>query len=83
MRQTTLLLATLFIGFAANAGEQRPFGKLDVDGDDKLSKEEFLRTVKSENHERMGKVFDNRDKDDDGYLTLDEYTLKSKNMTSE
>ena len=78
MRKAVLLLATLFIGFAANAGEQRPFGKLDVDGDGKLSKEEFLRTVKSENHEKMGKVFDNRDKDGDGFLTLEEYTVPAK-----
>jgi hypothetical protein len=78
MRKAVLLLATLFIGIAANAGEQRPFDKLDVDGDGKLSEEEFLRTVKSENHEKMGKVFQNRDKDGDGYLTLDEYTIPAK-----
>ena len=78
MRTAVLLLATLFIGFAANAGEQRPFGKLDVDNDGKLSKQEFLRTVKSANHEKMGKVFTNRDKDGDGFLTLEEYTIPAK-----
>ena len=83
MKIALLLISTLFLSMAADAGEQRPFGKLDGDGDGKLSKQEFLRTIKEENHERMGKVFDNRDKDDDGYLTLDEYTLKSKKNTTE
>jgi Ca2+-binding EF-hand superfamily protein len=78
MKKAVLLVVALSFYGAANAGEQRPFDKLDVDGDGKLSKEEFLRTVKSENHEKMGKVFDNRDKDDDGFLTLDEYTIPAK-----
>jgi Ca2+-binding EF-hand superfamily protein len=78
MMKTLFAMAALVLGLSANAGEQRPFGKLDVDGDGKLSKEEFLRTIKSENQERMSTVFDIRDKDDDGYLTLDEYTTPKK-----
>jgi Ca2+-binding EF-hand superfamily protein len=78
MKKAVLLVVALSFSGAAYAGEQRPFGKLDIDGDGKLSKEEFLRTVKSENHEKMGKVFENRDKDDDGFLTLDEYTIPAR-----
>jgi len=81
MRKVILILAALFIGFAANAGEQRPFDKLDVDGDGKLSEDEFLRTIKSENYEKMSKVFENRDKDGDGFLTIEEYAVPAKKKT--
>ncbi len=78
MKKILILLATLAIVFGATAG-QRDFAKLDKDQDGKLSKEEFLQRIKTEKIDQMTQVFVNRDKNKDGYLVVDEYTIKSKN----
>ncbi len=77
MKKILILLATLAIVFGATAG-QRDFAKLDKDQDGKLSKAEFLHRIKTEKIDQMTKVFVNRDKNKDGYLVVDEYTIKSK-----
>jgi Ca2+-binding EF-hand superfamily protein len=81
MKKTLFILLTLFLSGTVYA--QRPFEKLDLDKDGKLDKKEFLRTIKPEKQEGMTKTFENRDKDGDGYLTLDEYTVKSEKKASE
>ena len=81
MKKTILALAAILL--AGSAYAQRPFEKLDVDNDGKLSTEEFLHNIKPEKVEDMTKTFQNRDEDGDGYLTLDEYTVKTKKKVSE
>ena len=76
MRKTLLVLLTLFVASAAYA--QRPFEKVDKDGDGKLTIEEFLQGIKTEKHEGMSKTFAKRDKDGDGFLTADEFKSNSK-----
>lgn len=83
IHKTLFVIAALLLGLSANAGKQRPFDKLDLDKDGRLDKKEFLRTIKPEKQESMTKTFENRDKDGDGYLTLDEYTVKTKKKASE
>lgn len=78
-----MLFTLIAIFLAGSVYAQRPFEKLDVNEDGKLNKEEFLRTIKPEKQESMTKTFENRDKDGDGYLTLDEYTVKTKKKASE
>ena len=79
MKKTLFFLISLFVASAVYA--QRPFEKLDLDEDGKLSKEEFLRTIKPGKVPGMTKTFANRDKDGDGFLTLEEYTVPAKKKT--
>jgi Ca2+-binding EF-hand superfamily protein len=76
MKKTLFILISLFVASAVYA--QRPFEKLDLDKDGKLSKEEFLRNIKPEKVPGMTKTFANRDKDSDGFLTLEEFTNSKK-----
>lgn len=81
MQKTIFTLTAILL--AGSAYAQRPFEKLDADNDGKLSQQEFLHNIKPEKVEGMTKTFQNRDEDGDGYLTLDEYTVKSKKKESE
>ncbi|MEH6550593.1 MAG: hypothetical protein V7711_08025 [Pseudomonadales bacterium] len=74
MKKSVLAIALVAFTVTAVAGEQRVFTTLDSNQDDQLSKEEFLVHVKDE--DKMSQVFDKRDKDQSGFLTEDEYTLK-------
>ncbi len=76
MKKALVLLSLIVAGSAA-AG-QRDFDKLDVDGNQKLSKDEFMIYIKPKAVERMTKVFNNRDKNKDGQLSRDEYTIKGQ-----
>ena len=71
-----LITLSLLAAASASAG-QRPFDKLDVDGNNTLSKKEFLIYIKESNVPAMTKEFHRRDKNKDGELTLKEYTLKN------
>ena len=77
MKKLTILAAATLL-LTSTAYAQRPFEKLDVDNDGKLSKEEFLHKIKPENVEGMTKSFGKRDKDGDGFLTPEEFRQKSK-----
>ena len=71
-----LITLSLLVAASASAG-QRPFDKLDVDGSQTLSKQEFLIYIKEVKVPAMTKEFHRRDKNKDGELTLKEYTLKN------
>lgn len=49
---------------------EKVFSKKDTNGDKKLSKEEFVKNAKDP--AKAEKHFNNKDKDKDGFLTLDE-----------
>ncbi len=72
-----VLLTALILSASATAG-QRPFTKLDADGSQTLSLNEFLIYIKPASVAKMTKEFNRRDKNEDGELTLKEYTLKKK-----
>ena len=76
MNKLIIIAATLVISSAANAG-QRDFSKIDVNQDQKLSLDEFLTHIADDKVERMAGIFNNRDKNEDGFLTENEYTLKT------
>ena len=77
MKKILILTAALVIASSAHAG-QRDFNKVDVNQDSKLSLDEFLLHIKVDKVERMTTIFTKRDKDQDGFLTLEEYTLKKQ-----
>ena len=58
--------------------DERRFKKADLDGDQKLSKEEFVAFLHPENNEAMKDIvveetLEDIDKDKDGFISLDEY----------
>mgnify|MGYP000443670024 CR=1 FL=1 len=74
MKKLLTFSAILLLSVSANAG-QRDFNKLDSDGNKKLSLAEFLVNIKAIKIEKMTKIFNNRDKNEDGFLAFDEYKL--------
>ncbi len=81
------LLATVFV-FGASVGvgaedkkkkdPKEVFAKLDKNGDDKVSEEEFVGKKTGEKAEKAKKAFARKDKDKDGSLTLEEFSAKKK-----
>ena len=57
------------------------FAKLDKNGDEKLSEEEFIGKKTGEKADRAKKAFGKKDKDGDGSLSLEEFSAKGKKKT--
>jgi len=70
--KTMTITALILFCTSAMAG-QRDFTKLDTDGNNKLSLSEFLVKVNPDRIAKMTKIFGNKDKNDDGYLTKAEF----------
>ncbi len=77
MKRLLILITAMAFTCGANAG-QRDYAKLDVNDDTKLTLEEFMVHIKPQGIENMTKEFHRRDKDQNGTLTQEEYTLKKK-----
>lgn len=70
---TIITIAALILLSTATMAGQRDFAKLDTNGDKQLTLAEFLVKVKANRVAKMTKIFGNKDKNDDGYLTKDEF----------
>ncbi len=85
------LIVALFAGatsatIAADKPKRSPekrFAKMDRNGDEKLSSEEFVGKRKDEKKAKAEKVFGRLDKDDDGFLTLEEFKTRKKKKNKE
>lgn len=76
------LVAVVLLGGVALAADaddkpkvspEKRFGRMDKDGDKKLSLEEFVGKKTDEMKEKATKRFGKLDKDDDDFLSLEEY----------
>src|SRR3954447_6502883 len=78
---TALLVCGLFMPLLAGVTAQEKKGKspeeqfkaLDANNDGKLSKEEFLARTADEKKDKRGMAFDRMDKNNDKFLSLEEY----------
>ncbi len=70
-----IITALILVSTLTMAG-QRDFQKLDTDGDNKLTLAEFLVKIKPNRIAKMTKIFGNKDKNEDGYLTKAEFTYQ-------
>ncbi len=77
MKKLLILITALVITSSVHAG-QRDFNKVDENQDSQLSLAEFLVHIKADKVDRMTGIFNNRDKNKDGFLTKEEYTVKTK-----
>ncbi len=84
---TSMFVALCLVGLAHStaAAEDKPkmppeerFKKLDKNGDNKLSEEEFVGKQTGEKADKAKENFKKRDKDADGFLSLEEYMPKKK-----
>lgn len=93
MKALTTLFAVLALGMiTVNAAEgdakkgeakakvspEDAFKKKDANGDGKVSKEEFTKTKDATKAEGLAKMFEAKDKDKDGSLTLEEFKAGGK-----
>ena len=78
---TAVLVCGLFMPLMAGVTAQEKKGKtpeeqfkaLDTNNDGKLSKEEFVSRTKDENKDKKASTFDRWDKNNDKFVSLEEY----------